>query len=445
MSRIKNMTEGNPASLIVSFALPLIVANLGQQLYMIVDAIIVGKGIGVGALASVGATDWSYWMILWAVQAMTQGFAISISHRFGEGNREQLKKTVAMSVQLCLVIGIFLTVVCMLSAKPLLLLLQTPDDIFHGAFSYLLTMFAGNLVVIAYNMASSILRALGDSKTPLSAILFAAVVNIALDLLFVLVFHMGIVGAAAATVTAQFLAFLYCFHALKKLEQLKLQKEDWSADREIIRNQCRLGIPLALQNMLIAVGGMILQSVINEQGFVFIAGFTATNKIMGLLESAGISIGYAVTTYVAQNYGAGFYDRIRKGLKSAVFFSVALSACISIAMVFSGRMVLSLFIDHSDPNAAEVLDVAYQYLFIISCLLSSLYLLHVFRNTLQSLGNAFAPFLSGLVEFAARVSIACIGARFLGAWILFYSEPAAWIGAALLLAIFCIRTVKCLK
>ena len=444
MSRVKSMTAGSPAKLMLSFAAPLIAANLGQQLYMIVDAMIVGKGIGVEALASVGAADWSYWLALWVVQALTQGFAIPISQYFGEGNTAKIHQAVAMSVWLCLAVGAILTVVCLLMARPLLLLLKTPANIFDGALEYLLTMFGGILIVTAYNMASSILRSFGDGRTPLIAIAVAAVTNVALDLLFVLVFRWGIIGAAAATVAAQLLAFCYCFLVLRKMELMKMEKKDWRMKKAIVSIQCRLGIPLALQHVLIAVGGMILQSAINKHGFLFIAGFTATNKIYGLLESSAVSLGYAVTTYMAQNYGAGLSGRIRKGLKSAAILGAALSVFVSVFMLLSGKQILGLFIDNTSPDAPEVLEIAYRYLSIMSVLLCPLYQLYVFRNTLQSLGNAVAPFLSGIIEFIARVSAGCFFTQIFGASAIFFAEPSAWIGAAALLIAVCLKTVKTL-
>ena len=445
MSRMKNMTEGLPAKLILSFSLPLMAANLGQQLYMIVDTMIVGKGVGVEALASVGATDWSYWLALWVIQAMTQGFAISISQHFGEGNQSRIKKTVAMSIWLCLGIGVVLTVSGLVFAQFLLRILQTPDPIFQGALSYLMILYAGILVVMAYNMAAAILRSLGDGKTPLIAIVIAAITNILLDLLFVLVFRWGVAGAAFATVLAQLLAFIYCLLVMRKIDLLKMERKDWKPESSIIKRQCGLGIPLALQHVLIAIGGMILQSSINRHGFVFIAGFTATNKIYGLLESSAISLGYAVTTYTAQNYGAGRYDRIRNGLKSSVLIAAAMSVCVSAAMIAGGRAVLGLFIDSTSSSAAEVLEISYHYLFIMSCLLSSLYLLYAFRNTLQGLGNTVAPFLSGVMEFFARVSVAVYFSRLWGTEAIFFAEPCAWAAATLVLVTVCVRQVGKLR
>lgn len=438
MSRVKDMTSGKPAKLLLLFSFPLILGNLGQQLYMIVDAIIVGQGVGVEGLAAVGATDWTYWLALWVIQGTTQGFGILIAQYFGEGSREKMRKAIAMSIGLCAGTGVLLTGICLLIARPMLRLLQTPENIFNGASAYLLTMFAGILIVMAYNMAASVLRALGDGRTPLIAIVMAAVTNIALDLLFVFGFHWGVVGAAAATVIAQFIAFLYCFAVLRRMELVKLQRKDWHVDRMMIKRLFSLAMPLVLQSILIAAGGMVLQSAINRQGFLFLAGFTATNKVYGLLESSAISLGYAMTTYVAQNYGAGLQQRIRQGVKSGVGIAVLFSVGVTILMILGGKPILSLFIDTSSSNAPKVLEIAYQYLFIMSCLLCALYLLYVFRSTLQGMGNTIIPMLSGLMEFLARVCAALIGARIWGETVLFFAEPGAWIAAAVLLVFGCI-------
>ena len=376
MSRVKDMTSGKPAKLLLLFSFPLILGNLGQQLYMIVDAIIVGQGVGVEGLAAVGATDWTYWLALWVIQGTTQGFGILIAQYFGEGSREKMRKAIAMSIGLCAGTGVLLTGICLLIARPMLRLLQTPENIFNGA--------------------------------------------------------------AAATVIAQFIAFLYCFTVLRRMELVKLQRKDWHVDRMMIKRLFSLALPLVLQSILIAAGGMVLQSAINRQGFLFLAGFTATNKVYGLLESSAISLGYAMTTYVAQNYGAGLQQRIRQGVKSGVGIAVLFSVGVTILMILGGKPILSLFIDTSSSNAPKVLEIAYQYLFIMSCLLCALYLLYVFRSTLQGMGNTIIPMLSGLMEFLARVCAALIGARIWGETVLFFAEPGAWIAAAVLLIFGCI-------
>lgn len=442
MTRIKDMTKGNPTNLLLVFAFPLILGNLGQQLYMIVDAIVVGRGVGVKALAAVGATDWTYWLVLWVIQALTQGFATRISQHFGEGDFERLKKDIAMSIILCLGVGIILTFISLMLVNPLLRILKTPEDIFDGAVSYLFTMFLGVMIVMAYNMAASILRALGDGRTPLIAMVIASSTNIALDILFIMVFHWGIVGAAAATLVAQLISFLYCFFVIRKIDFLKTKPNDWKIDWYTIKQLCSMGIPLALQNILIAIGGMILQSTINNQGFIFVAGFTATNKVYGLLESTAIGLNYSITTYTAQNYGAGLKSRIHKGLKSATIISVITSVCISILMILFGKYILQLFISSSDTNAAETLAVAYRYLVIMSSMLWSLYFLHVYRSTLQGLGDAVGPMVSGIVEFIMRVTTALLFTKIWGTDIIFFAETFAWIGGGAVVVIACLTKLK---
>ncbi|MDC7287923.1 MATE family efflux transporter [Blautia schinkii] len=442
MSRIKDMTKGKPAKLLLFFALPLMIGNLGQQLYMVADAVIVGRGVGVEALAAVGATDWTYWLILWTIQAMTQGFATRLSQYFGAGDKQELRKGVAMSISLCCIIGVLFTAIGLALVYPMLKILKTPENIFDGAAAYLITLFLGTIIVMAYNMAAAILRALGDGKTPMIAIGIAACTNIGLDLLFVLGFKWGIVGAAVATLIAQLIAFLYCFFVLRKITIIRTSREDWKLDWPAIIRLCQLGIPLALQHILIAIGGMILQSTINSCGFLFVAGFTATNKIYGLLESSAISLGYASTTFMAQNYGAGLNARIHKGMRSITIMAVLMSVCVSAVMLVAGKPILSLFVSSGEANGAEVLNVAYHYLVIMSCLLWFLYLLHGWRSAIQGLGNAIIPMLSGIAEFVMRVSAALIFTRIWGNEAIFFAEPCAWAGAAILLIAGGIRILK---
>lgn len=442
LNRIKDMTKGEPARLLLLFALPLMLGNLGQQFYMIVDAIIVGRGVGVEALAAVGATDWTYWLVLWVLQALAQGFSIRISQYFGEGDSARLKKAFTMSVVLCFGTGLLMTAVGLGMVSPMLRILKTPETILGGASQYLYVLFSGTIIVMAYNMASSILRAFGDGKTPLIAMGIAACTNIVLDLLFVLVFRWGITGAAAATVLAQLVAFLYCLLVLRQIDLIKTVRKDWDWDKDVVKRLCEMGVPLALQHVLIAVGGMILQSAINSQGFVFVAGFTATNKIYGLLESSAISMGYAITTYMAQNYGAKLYQRIHKGMRAALVIGLTMSACISVVMIAGGKYILQLFVSSSDAYAGQVLDTAYHYLFIMSLLLAFLYLLYVCRSALQGLGDAMAPMLSGVMEFIMRVAAALVFTRIWGSSAIFFAEPFAWAGAAALLMAACWRTMK---
>lgn len=452
MSRIKDMTKGSPSKLICTFALPLILGNLGQQFYMIVDTVIVSQGVGLDALAALGATDWTYCLFLWSVQALTQGFSVKITQKFGEKDYEGLRTAVHMSVLLCILMGGILTVLGVLLAKPLLLLMGTPEDIIQVSHSYLSLMCAGTFIVTAYNMASAILRSFGDSKTPLIAMGIAALLNICLDLLFVLGFKWGVMGAAAATLLAQLFSFLYCFKVIKAIPFLTSanRSADMPARSEITAQStssaqkkrgnvpvfielCKLGFPLMLQHVTISIGGMVLQSVINGYGMVFVAGFTATNKLYGLLESSAIAFGFATSTYIAQNYGAGLYARLRTGLRKSVLLSLSVSVCISLIMIFFGKYILMLFISSKEVYFEEALSTAYGYLFIMSITLFILYLLHTYRNALIGLGNTVFPMLSGFVEFFMRVSIALFLPRFLGERSLFFAEPSAWAGCTLLL------------
>ncbi|MDF9825492.1 putative MATE family efflux protein [Breznakia sp. PF5-3] len=441
MSRVKDMTHGNPTKLIIMFAIPLILGNLGQQLYMIIDAIIVGQGVGVTALASLGATDWTYWLLLWIIQAFTQGCAIRITQDFGSKNNKRLKKSIAMSILICGVVTLFVTVLGLVAGRPLLELLNTPDNLLDGALTYLYIMVSGSIVVVCYNMTSSILRAFGDSKTPLIAMAIAAVTNIALDLLFVMVLGWGIAGAAFATVIAQFIASLYCFVIIKKLKFIKLHKEDREIESFVIKDLLKLSSPLVLQHIVIAVGGMVLQSVINKYGFLFVAGFTATNKLYGLLESSAVSFGYASTTFTAQNWGAKKIKRIKAGLTSSTKLSLIVSLMISVFMIIFGKPLLQLFIAN-DANSSKVLDIAYQYLFIMSLLLSSLYMLYTYRCTLQGLGNTVAPMISGFIEFVMRIGSALLLPMIMGSLGIFFAEVTAWIGAMIYLMYACLSSIK---
>ncbi|MCU6763304.1 Staphylococcal virulence regulator protein A [uncultured Roseburia sp.] len=445
MSRVKDMTQGKPLGLLITLAVPLMIGNLGQQLYTIVDAIIVGRGVGIKALASVGAADWTYWLILWVIMAMTQGFATRIAHHFGEGNRERLKKSVTMSVFLCVTIGVVLTIAGELLIRPILTILKTPGDILPGAVSYLTVMFAGTMVIMAYNMAAAILRALGDGRTPLLAVLIAGGINVVLDLLFVMVFHWGIIGAAAATVTAQLLAFLYCLAVIKRIEIIQMKREDWKLDPASLKELCSMGLPLALQHVVIVIGGMVLQSAINVHGTVYVAAFTASNKLLGLMESSGFSFGYAVTTYMAQNFGAGLHKRIRKGMKSAFLASMVIAAGVTTVMLLWGKYILRIFIDFSDKTAPQVLEVSYRYLTMLSIFLFALYLLHVFRSAVQGLGNAVIPLISGGVEFFMRVGAALFLTGFWGVTAIFWAEPLAWIGAAAVVTAGCLMRIHRLR
>ena len=425
------MTVGKPTALILKFSLPLIVTNLGQQFYMIADASIVGRGIGVKALASVGAADWIYWLILWGILGLTQGFSVFISRYFGEKKYYEMNKTIAMSSILSGVVSIVLTVLGLILAKPLITLMKTPADIKAGAVIYLTTMISGTIVVAAYNMASSVLRAFGDGKSPLIAMGIAALLNIGLDLLFVFVFKWGIFGAAFASVLSQIVSFLYCLKQIKKIECVNLPPEIWKHDFVMMKKLLLFGMPVSLQFMLIALGGIVIQSTINLQGSVFVAGYTALNKLYGLLESTAISLGTAFTTYFAQNFGAGKKERVKSGMKTGVMLCIVSSVIVAVVMLVFGKYLLQSFLDVNREGGVQALDVAWRYLSIMTAFMPVLYLIYIYKNVLQAAGISVWSMVSGVTEFIVRVIMGKVIILWLGSGTLFYIEPVAWLGALL--------------
>ncbi len=432
-AKITNMTEGSPSKLIITFALPLMVGNIFQQLYTVIDTMVVGRALGVSALAALGATDWLNWLFSGLVQGFAQGFSILMAQEFGSGNYKRLRKVIFNSLILSVICSLLILVISQACAHPILTLLHTPDDIMDKSLLYLRIIFLGMPVIMAYNLSASILRSLGDSKTPLHAMIAASITNIVLDLIFVLVFHWGIAGAAIATLLAQLLSSVYCFYFIRRIEILKTAKEELVMEKAICGKLLLLSSPIAFQNTVIFIGGMIVQSVVNSFGVLFIAGFTATNKLYGILESAATSYGYSMSTYAGQNLGAGNIKRIRKGVRSAMLIALATSFTISFIMLLLGRYILTWFLSGDPAQIEAALEIAYHYLAIMSLFLSTLYLLYIIRSTLQGTGDTFMPFVSGIAEFVMRVGAALILPRFLGQDGIFYAEILAWIGADVIL------------
>ena len=419
-TRTKHMTEGSPLRLLFLFSLPLMAGNLCQQLYTVVDTAVVGKQLGVDALAALGAVDWLNWLVLSVIQGFAQGFAILMAQQFGAGNYHRLRQVVTNSIVLAVICAIGMTAVGQGCALAVLELLHTPTEIQPVSIAYLRVLFAGTPVVMDYNFCASVLRSLGYGKNPLLAMVIASVVNISLDFLFVMGFGWGVQGAAAATVLAQLISVGFCLMQLKKIAVLHLSKEDWKMERPLMGHLLMLGIPMAFQNMVISVGGMIVQTVINGFGVVFIAGFTATNKLYGLLETAATSYGYAMVTYAGQ-------------MRAGLFISFVTSLVITVLMLVLGPQILSLFIADSAKNGGEVLAIAYRYLKIMSICLAILYVLHVTRSCIQGMGNTVLPMVSGIAEFVMRTGAALILPRLLGEDGIFYAEILAWLGADLVL------------
>lgn len=430
-----NMTQGHPGKLLMAFALPLMAGNVFQQLYTVVDTAIVGRGVSMEALAALGTVDWLNWMFLGIAQGFSQGFSVRMSQKFGQGDQAGLKRTLGVSAGLSALVAAVTLAVAQLGLELFLNILKVPQDLRPQAALYSRVILLGIPAMVFYNFTASVLRSVGDSKTPLLAMVVASVSNIVLDCIAVFWLGWGIAGAAAATVSAQVLAGMLCTLRILKTPALRFGRAQMAWNGAMARDLMGLGVPVAAQNIIISLGGMAVQTVVNGFETAFIAGFTATNKLYGILEIAAISYGYAVTTYTGQNYGAMLYGRIKRGTAWAVGISLITAALIAAVMILFGRPITMLFISSEDPAlTAAAGETAYRYLTVMALCLPVLYLLYAYRSALQGMGNTRIPLLSGVVEFLMRVGAALVIGVVGWQEGIFYAEVLAWTGAAVLLA-----------
>lgn len=429
-----NMTEGKPLKLLLTFSLPLMLGNMFQQFYTVADTAIVGQGVGIEALAALGTVDWLNWMVLAIVQGFTQGLSIEMSQKFGNRDIAGLKQVIGQAVRISFIFVVIYTILASAALPMFLTLLRVPADLRPLARLYSGIIFCGLPFTMFFNFCAATLRAVGNSKTPLKAMVISASTNIILDLIAVFVLHWGIAGAAIATVISQAVSGSFCLMHMRKMPELHFTKSDIQKDQVLSKRLLHLSLPMGAKNMIVALGGIFVQAVANGFGTTFIAGLAATNKLMGLLEAAAISYGYGVTTYVGQNYGAGKKDRIQSGMKSAIKLSIGTAVLIAVIMMIFGYWITSLFISSDTAQMAEAANrIAYHYLFSVSIFLPALYLLHVFMAALQGMGDTTSPLWSGCIELAIRIGIA-----FISGWIgfeygLFGAEFLAWFGGALFL------------
>ena len=443
MGKTLNMTQGNPLKLLIRFSLPLMLGNVFQQLYTVVDTAIVGRGVGIEALAALGGVDWLTWMMLGIAQGFTQGFGVRISQKFGENDVQGLRRFMGQSALLSAALALLCVLVGQLALPLFLLFLRVPTELSGMANLYTRIVFAGLPAVFFFNYCSAMLRAVGDGKTPLIAMAVASVVNIGLDILAVFVLKWGIGGAAVATVLAQCLSGVVCMIKICRTSLLKFGKGDVIPDRKTLGNLLRIGAPSAAKNMIVAIGGMAVITVVNTFGTAFIAGFTSTNKLYGLLEICALSYGYAVITYVGQNYGAMRFDRIRAGMKSAAILAVATAVVISALMFLLGRPITMLFISTENPeDALHAGNVAYRYLCVMAAGLPVLYILYLLFSALQGLGDTVRPMISGIIELVFRVALALLVAYIGIAEGLYFAEVLAWTGAVIYLGYHYRKRIK---
>ena len=431
---VRDMTSGSPMKLIVGFAVPIFLGNLFQQLYSVVDAMVLGRAVGADALAAAGSTQALSFLVLGFITGLTHGYAILIAQRFGAGDYAGVRRTAANAGYLAAVSSLIITAASLLGARALLEVMHTPEDIFRDALLYIQVIFIGTAASVAYNMFSGILRALGDSVSPLVILVVSSIVNVGLDVLFVVVFRWGVAGAAWATVLAQALSSAMCFAVLRRLELMRFQREDWRGDRDVIRALLRLGVPVGIMNSITAMGIMLLQSVVNGLGSVTVAAYTAGSKLMNLALQPGDILGIAVGTYVGQNLGAGRLDRIRAGVRQSVLLSLAINILMGLGLALFGRELTAVFVSGTEE---AVIEAAYPYFVITGAGVWIVGLLFLYRFALQSLGDTFIPMVSGGVELGMRVGAVLVLDRCfdMGFYAVCWAEVAAWLGAGVLLAV----------
>lgn len=433
MARTRDMTTGSPTRHLILFTLPIMAGNIFQQLYSLVDSFVVGQ-VSVDALTAVASAGWLDWLILSLAMGLAQGFGIQVAQSFGAGDHAELRRAVGQSLLISAVTVITLEIIAQVFLWPILVLMDMPQQTIHMTESYLRILFAGMPVVMGFNLFSGFLRSVGNSVTPLAAMVAASLTNIVLDVLFVMVFGWGVEGAAYATLGGQALSCVICLVTVVRTQVLRIERRDLRFDRRMCARLMSLGIPIAFQNLIISVGGLALQRVVNSFRYAFVAGFNAASRLVGLIELAGVSLGNAVGTFAGQNLGAGRIDRVKQGMRRAAQLSVLLGVIVAAVMIAFGEGLLGLFITDVDPvKVAETLDVAYLYLVVMSIGLPMLYLLFAYRTTLQGIGDTFIPMLSGVMELAMRILCAVVLPLFMGEWGIYLSEIAAWVGAALLL------------
>ncbi len=423
-STVLNMTEGNPTSLIIKFSIPMLIGNIFQQLYNLVDSVIVGQFVGSDALAAIGATGSATFMFFALCNGIGNGGGIITAQSFGKGHKKEVKTCITNTAYIMLVFPLIIGILAFCLAGPLLHLLDTPENIFPESLSYMRIMCVGIIFVSLYNFASSMLRALGDSKTPLYFLIFSCILNTVLDIFFVYVLNTGVTGAGIATVISQFVSGITCLlYALKKNEYFKLNKEDMKFNRMITGKIIKLGIPLSLQFSLIAISCMALQRVVNSFGETAMAAFTATSRMEQLIHQPYQTLGTALSTFTGQNFGAGKNERVVAGYKKGAMIMVIFSALMLPIMQFFGDNIIRIFVS-DEP----VVEMGARALRITSYFYVALGTIYVVRGVLNGLGDAFFALLNGIVEVAGRfiVPILLTGVAAIGVWGLWWSVGIVW-------------------
>ena len=447
---IKDLTHGSPLKLIMLFSVPLLIGNIFQQLYNLADIVIVGRTLGVNALASVGAVAPLFFLIMFAVSGMTNGFAVITGQKFGADDKNGVRRSVAISTILSSIFTIFFTIIFMLAMKPILFMMNVPKEIFNDSYWYIQICVLGLIVANFYNLLASIVRALGDSKTPLYFLILASVLNVFLALLFILKFNMGVPGSAVAVVLSQAFSVILCLIFVKKhFPILHLQKSDWlfkkenrTKDFKFIMEHINVGFPMAVQFSVLGLGILIIQSVCNTFGSNVIAAMTAALRIEQIATMPMVSFGVAVSVFVAQNFGAKNLQRIRYGVLRTSLINLILSIAMAFIMRQWGTDIVGIFIGE---EKTAVINIAHEYLWISTLFYFFLGQIFIFRNALQGMGRTLIPLTSSFGELMIRSFAAVYLAVKFGYYGIFYAGPIAWITASAIVSFGYFINIKKLK
>ena len=442
----KNLTEGDPARLIFFFALPLVAGNMMQQLYAFIDTLIVGRFLGVNALAAVGCTGSLMFLALGFLMGFCTGVTIYTGQRFGASDRAGVRQSAAACIMLGVAVALTLTAIVLPLTRTLLVLMETPPEILDGAYDFISIVFAGLTIFLLLYLQNCLIRALGDSTKPTILLAVTLGINIALEPVAILVLGWGIPGAALATVVSQAIGvLLFYIYIRRRVPALHTRWSDWKPNRAVLMAHLRMGLPMAFQSSVIAIGAIIVQVALNNLGALPVAAYAATQKIDAVAVMPMLSFGYAMAAYTAQNYGAQKYERIRMGVHACLRMSMAFAVAIGALLIAFGTFFLELFVGADAEGAAEVIAYGHTFLIVNGSAYIILALLLVYRNVLQGLGQSVIPTIAGAMELVMRAGAAiflCSTLGFLGACM---ANPLAWIGAAIPVTIAYFWTERTLR
>lgn len=442
----KNLTEGDPARLIFFFALPLVAGNMMQQLYAFIDTLIVGRFLGVNALAAVGCTGSLMFLTLGFIMGFCTGVTIYTGQCFGAGDAQGVRRSAAACVVLGILAVLTLTAIILPLTRSLLLLMETPAEIIDGAQDFISIVFAGLTIFLLLYLQNCLIRSLGDSTTPTIFLAVTLAINVALEPVAILVFGWGIPGAALATVFSQAIgAVLFFVYIWRCVPALHTRWTDWKPDRAVLMAHLRMGLPMAFQASVIAFGAIVLQVALNNLGAIPVAAYAATQKIDAVAVMPMLSFGYALAAYTAQNYGAQKYERIRMGVRACLKMSMAFAVGIGALLIAFGSHVLALFVGADAAGAEEVIAYGEIFLLVNGSTYVILALLLVYRNVLQGLGQSVIPTIAGAMELLMRAAAAIFLCTYLGFFGACLANPLAWIGAAVPVVLAYLWTEKTLR